>query len=232
MNAQRCWFFELWARRPASRIRSSCAGIERRGRERRGPRRFVADRRPRRSRDGGSPARGAGGRHLAVAGSTRASDRNPPGSSSSVVEALGVGQAPAGTAAATAAASSGVNGPPRLRVEEPRDRGAVLGELVQPRVPAALDDERLGHRLGPGGAPRVPRASAPRSATGTTPSSVPWTSSTGPVDGPDRARRADRRARCGRAAAGRRGWSARRAARRPDAGIGSRARRNVWRVSR
>ena len=174
MNAQRCWFLELCARRPASRICSRCAGSSGRP-SKAGPRAWCGSRRRRsrrpvrRHRGPSAPGRRWRSRPRAVrgpawppraGGATRASDRKPPGSSSSVGErAPGRGGARRGPPPATAAASSGENGPPRCSVRNRATAVAVLRELVQPRVPAALDEQRLGH-----GAPgeRARRAAASR----------------------------------------------------------------------
>ena len=120
MNAQRCWFFELPARRPAWRIRSRCAGSSGRSANARIARRVGSRPRPGRVAVVGVAAlrrrrgRGSGrGRGLVAPGSaTWASVRKPPGLSSMAPKRLSAsGIRSAGTAAAASPAASGVERP-------------------------------------------------------------------------------------------------------------------------
>ena len=111
---------------------------------------------------------------------TRASDRKPPGSSSSAVSRSGSGRRSAGTAAATASASAGgadrrapSRGTARPRRGTPRTRTASCAG--RPRR-AASRSRRPG-RARPAG-----RGEPGQVADGTTRSSSPWMSRTGPGD--------------------------------------------------
>ena len=192
MNAQRCWFLELWARRPGAHDPVEVGRLER-------PAVELADRALR-------PDRVPGARHGAAASrrrTSRASDRKPPGSSSSVTSALGVGEALGG---------DGLGDAGRLVRRRAGRRGTSRGSGRSPRgtrgtrtaTSAGRRRRRASRSRRPGGRRGGWRRAGPGRPTGTTPSSVPWTSSTGTRIART-ARLAETDATCGRGAAGRRG---------------------------
>ena len=168
MNAQRCWFFELCARQSRGDDPVEVSRLER-------PAVELADRalrsgsRPRRSSRGAALPRG-------VAGSARAT-RKPPGSSSSVTGARDRG--------AARRARPRRHGPPRRG-----ERSAQVRRRGMRAIVARYTGNSYSHECRPpstisvsvtasGGRRGASRRAARGRATGTTPSSVPWTSRTG-----------------------------------------------------
>ena len=174
MNAQRCWFLELLARRPACRMRSRWSGSSGRSANWRTTRRdwttrqtgscSLISRDPARRRRAGRGRVGAGrppgaGRGAAAAArparvacvapgrATWASVRKPPGVSATAAKR----DSPSGIRSAGAAAAAARRLVGRQRAteggrQEPRDGRPVGRVLVQPRVLAAGEDEGLDRR--------------------------------------------------------------------------------------
>ena len=247
MKAQRCWFLELPARRPAWRIRSRCVRLERPIGE---PADDASrrDRPPRPGRSAISPDRVVGGRRdlaARVIGPSaawrragppgRASGSRPASSSTAANVPRRPGSARPGSRRRSPAASSGSSGPPRAVA---RNGATAAGSRRTRTARSAGRPRRRGSRPGPrpGQRPRPARAAARQAlqvARGTTTSSAPWASRIGPAVAGDRLGRAeisrdDVAARAEVDAGRQPGQRDRRSA----SGIGRRASRNVWRVSR
>ena len=243
-NAQRCWFLELAARRPAWRIRSTWASSSGRSANSRTERRIeIAGQtgssasvgsRVGHGCDSASRRRGPGAGRRAPGRATSTRVRKPPGVSSTAANrASPSGSRSAGVAAAMRRGLGGVERTTEVPGQEAGDRRAVGRELVQPGVlavrgrPASRPGRRRTsgacsgppRRVGPGASPgrRCPRRRAPA----------------GSGRGSGRWPRSPRSpGRGGRAARGTPASSARRGDRRSTSGIGRLARRKVWRVSR
>ena len=179
MNAQRCWFLELWARRPGVEDPLEVRGVERAAVER-ADRALGVDRVA--DVHGVPVAAGVGGVPAPARRSPSTADPGPgrpelapaehagqrPEAAGLLVERgepLRVGEALGGHRRRDRGRLVGRERAAEVRREEPRDRRAVLRELVQPRVPAALDEQRLGHgaRAGPRGGRAASRVQVRRS---------------------------------------------------------------------
>ena len=191
MNAQRCWFFELSARRPARRIRSRCVGLQRPVREpaddaaRSGsrPRRRRSPSRQRRCPASSSAVASRVDRSMRL----RRARRVPPGRASgsrpgwpSTAESRCLGRpgcARPGSPPRSAAASSGSSGPPSAVA---RNRATVAPIARRPRTATSAGRRRSrsvstgrgirvagacrrarGRAGGPGGRPARPSSASP-----------------------------------------------------------------------
>ena len=157
MNAQRCWFLELLARRPAWRMRSRCSSSSGRSAKRRTTRWDVTASQT--DVGGHQPSPGSSadasasrsGIRVAPGKATWASVRKPPGivstadrrSSAAGMRSRGRGRGDRGRLV-------GIERAVQRSGQEPRDTSPICGILVQPRMLPARDDhglDRLGRRI-------------------------------------------------------------------------------------